>query len=207
MIKSFEKKYPNVKISQASQGGYSELLSKIQDNIKAGTGPVIAQTYPDHVVSYLVSKGAVVDLNKYAYDPELGFDVQGIDETKYVKSFWEESFKYDKNDSMYSLPFNKSTEIIYYNQTIFSKYDWFVKELGYKAEDVYSTYNAENPTQNVYRDDFLWHPTWQEIEKIGAAFKLTSEYKAFNDKKESASAFGYDSQANLFITLTQQFAH
>jgi len=203
MIASFEEKYPEYKVEQASQGGYTDLLDKIKSNIKAGSGPVVAQTYPDHVVSYLTSKGAVVDLNTYAYDEELGFEAQGIDETVYVESFWDESFSYDTKGSMYSLPFNKSTEVVYYNQDIFAKYNWMVDICGYKAEDVYEDPSA---TTKVFKDSFIWNPTWQQLVKIGEEFKKTDEYASFVAAETSVAAFGYDSQSNLLITLTQQLA-
>ena len=206
MIETFEAKYPNVRVDQASQGGYNELLDKVKNNIKAGTTPTIAQTYPDHVTSYLTSKNAVVDLNNYAYDAELGFDAQGIDPTIYVDTFYNESFSYDKEGSMYSMPFNKSTEIVFYNQDIFNKYDWFVTLLGLEVEEVYSSYDASDVSKRVFKEDFVWHPTWTQLEKIGAAFKTTKEYENLIKDSKTPAAFSYDSQANLFITLTQQLA-
>lgn len=206
MIETFEAKYPGVKVEQASQGGYDELLDKVKNNIKAGTTPTIAQTYPDHVTSYLTSRNAVVDLNTYAYDEELGFDAQGVDPSIYVDTFYNESFSYDKEGSMYSMPFNKSTEVVFYNKTIFNKYDWFVTLLELDVEEVYETYDAEDASKRVFKEDFVWHPTWQQLEKIGAAFKTTKEYEKHIADKKNVSAFSYDSQANLFITLTQQLA-
>ena len=220
MIETFEAKYPGVKVEQASQGGYDELLDKVKNNIKAGTTPTIAQTYPDHVTSYLTSKNAVVDLNNYVYDEELGFDAQGVDPSIYVDTFYNESFSYDKEGSMYSMPFNKSTEVVFYNKTIFDKYNWFVDLLGHEEAEVYEYVQVideeGNPVvdketnepvmERVYRADFVWHPTWTELEKIGAAFKTTKEYEKHIADKKNVSAFSYDSQSNLFITLTQQLA-
>ncbi len=220
MIETFEAKYPNVRVDQASQGGYNELLDKVKNNIKAGTTPTIAQTYPDHVTSYLTSKNAVVDLNHYVYDAELGFDAQGVDPSIYVDTFYNESFSYDKEGSMYSMPFNKSTEVVFYNKTIFDKYNWFVDLLGYEEATVYEYVEVTDEEGNVvvdettkepvkervYREDFVWHPTWTQLEKIGAAFKTTKEYEKHIADKKNVSAFSYDSQSNLFITLTQQLA-
>ena len=107
MIDSFEKLYPEVHVEQVSQGGYDDLLDKVKNNIKAGTTPTLAQTYPDHVTSYLTAKDAVIDLNDYVYDEEIGFDALGVDPSVYVDTFWNESFSYDKAGSMYSLPFTK----------------------------------------------------------------------------------------------------
>ncbi len=219
MIESFEAKYPNVHVTQANQGGYDELRDKVNNSIIAGTMPTIAQTYPDHVTSYLARKDAVVNLNKYVFDAELGFDAQGVDESLYVDSFYKESTSYDDEGSMYSLPFNKSTEITFYNKTIFSKYNWFVDLLGYEESTVYEYVDVLDEEgqpvvddkgvvqqERVYKKDFVWHPTWQELEKIGKAFIETGEYKQAVDQKKKVAAFSYDSQSNLFITLTQQLA-
>lgn len=220
MADSFEEKYPNVKINHSSQGNYTALLQKIKDNLRAGTGPAVAQTYPDHVVSYLTSKDSVVDLNNYAIDSEVGFDAQGVDTSVYVDSFWQEGYKYDDNGSLYSLPFNKSTETLCYNRTIFSKYDWFVTLLGYDKNEVYTEYNANTTDadgklvvgKKVYNEDFIWQPTWEELIKVAEAYKLTTEYSApekdanGKDVKVARYALGYDSEDNLFITLTQQMA-
>lgn len=221
MIDTFEAQYPNVKVTASSQGGYGDLQSKIQDNLRGGAGPVVAQTYPDHVVAYLTSNDAVVDLNKYANDPEVGFDAMNVNPDNFFANFWEEGKKYDDLGSLYSMPFNKSTEVLFYNKDIFKKYDWFVEVLKYSADDVYSVYNANVTDESgklvtvgkrEFKDDFVWNPTWEEIIKIGNAFKATSEYSAkeidANDNEVDVQryALGYDSEDNLMITLTQQLA-
>lgn len=221
MVKSFEDEYPNIKINHTSQGGYGDLQSKIQDNLRAGSGPVVAQTYPDHVVAYLTSNNAVVDLNQYALDPEVGFDAMNVNPDNYFKDFWDEGKKYDDLGSLYSMPFNKSTEVLMYNKNIFEKYDWFVKLLGYNKDDVYKSYeedtiNDEGVVTKVgkreIKDDFIWNPTWEEIIKIGEAYIKTPEYEApekdANGKDVTVQryALGYDSASNLMITLAQQFA-
>lgn len=213
MITSFEAKYPNVDIQQTSEGSYDNLLDKVKKYIQTGEVPAIVQTYPDHVTAYLHSN-SVVDLNEYIYDEKLGFDAQGFDSSLLVESFYNEGGVYG-GDAFYSLPLNKSTEVVFYNQTIFAKYDWFTTLLGYDHNEVYSQYEAvqtnadgyvTNGTKRVISPDFIWHPTWQEFEKIGAAFKLTPEYAAFIAEGTMSAAFAYDSQSNLFITLTQQLA-
>ena len=213
MIVSFEAKYPNVDIQQTSEGSYDNLLDKVKKYIQTGEVPAIVQTYPDHVTAYLHSN-SVVDLNEYIYDEEVGFDALGFDPSILVPSFYNEGGVYG-GDAFYSLPLNKSTEVVFYNQTVFAKYDWFTTLLGYDKDEVYSSYepvqlNAEgyvsNGTKRVIDANFIWHPTWQEFEKIGEAFKTTPEYKSFMDSNTMSAAFAYDSQSNLFITLTQQLA-
>ena len=213
MITSFEAKYTNVDIQQTSEGSYDNLLDKVKKYIQTGEVPAIVQTYPDHVTAYLHSN-SVVDLNTYIYDEEVGFDALGFDPEILVPSFYNEGGVYG-GDAFYSLPLNKSTEVVFYNQSVFAKYDWFTTVLGYNKDEVYSEYapvatNAEgfvtNATARVIDKDFIWHPTWQEFEKIGAAFKLTPEYQSYIDQDLMSAAFAYDSQSNLFITLTQQLA-
>lgn len=221
MVKSFEEKYPNIKIEHGSQGSYGDLQTKIQDNLRADKAPVVAQTYPDHVVAYLTSNNAVVDLNQYAVDPEVGFDAMNVSPNNYFENFWDEGKKYDDIGSLYSMPFNKSTEVLMYNKTIFLKYDWFVKLLGYNKDDVYKVYNEDTVNEKgevtkvgkrELKDEFVWNPTWEEIIIIGEAYKNTAEYsvpeKDANGKDVAVQryALGYDSAANLMITLTQQFA-
>ena len=47
------------------------------------------------------------------------------------EAYRNENSQYTEDGKFYSLPFNKSTEITFYNKTVFNKYDWFVGLLGY----------------------------------------------------------------------------
>lgn len=162
IIDRFNVIYPNVTVIQAGQGGYTDLRDKITKAISAGTEPNIAQTYPDHVAVYLQGR-AVLPLDKYMENTTHGFTQADLDD--FVPSFLAEGTIYDETGTYYSLPFNKSTEVMFYNKTFFDQNSLTV------------------PT------------TWAEVRTV------SQQIKTLNGKV----GFAYDSEANLFITLTQQW--
>lgn len=168
----FEEKNPNYYVKLVSYGDYTTLRDTLGSAISGGIQPTAAQTYPDHVSLYLEGK-ALQSLDKYINDPTYGMSEE--EQSQFLEGFWNEGTIYDKEGTRYALPFNKSTELMYYNADLFEKYGW------------------EVPT------------TWEEVIEICEAFKLTTEYKeACKNYPNLVFPMGYDSEANLFITLTQQ---
>ena len=95
------------------------------------------------------------------------------EQAQFIEGFWNEGTIYDAAGTRYALPFNKSTEVMFYNKTIFDKYGWSVPQ------------------------------TWDEVLAICEKYKQTEEYKTASDKNDGvAYVLGYDSRPNLFITLT-----
>ncbi len=170
----FEKKYEEkYVVDLTSYGDYTTLRDTIAGSIAAGDAPTAAQTYPDHVSLYLEG-AALVSLDKYINDPEYGMSKE--EQAQFIDGFWNEGTIYDAAGTRYAMPFNKSTELMYYNKDIFTKYGWNV------------------PT------------TWDEVIDICEKFKQTTEYqKAVTDYDGLVYGLGYDSEANLFITFTQQY--
>lgn len=183
IINSFQELYPNISVTQTSLGDYTTLRDTITSGIAADELPTVAQTYPDHVALYLKGK-ALSDINSYlACEKEVTLADETVEkiglskeeQNQYVDGFWAEGTIYDSIGTMYSVPFNKSTEVLYYNKTIFDKYSWNVPQ------------------------------TWDDIVRISEAFKATTEYANLVSEEKKAAGFSYDSEANLFITLTQQW--
>ena len=183
IIESFEELYPNITVVQTSLGDYTTLRDTITSGIAADELPTIAQTYPDHVALYI--HGEVMrELDSYlastkevtlSDNTKEKYGLTEAEQDEYVDGFWAEGTIYDSVGTMYSMPFNKSTEVLYYNKTIFEKYGWNV------------------PT------------TWEEIVEVASSFKETTEYAALRADGKKAAGFSYDSEANLFITMTQQW--
>jgi multiple sugar transport system substrate-binding protein len=173
-ISEFNAIYPDVTIEHAAQGDYTGLKSKISSAIPAGTTPTMAFCYPDHVADYLVA-GASEDLTPYISSTEdgLGSATTQLGDTgkdDFVPAYWEEGTKYvdEKGQALsgiYSLPFSKSTEVLFYNKTAFAANSWTV------------------PT------------TWNEMWALAAKIKA---------KYPQATPLGYDSDANMLITLFEQ---
>jgi multiple sugar transport system substrate-binding protein len=162
LIADFNEIYPNITVTQASQGGYTDLRDKITKAITAGTEPTLAQAYPDHVAVYLQGN-AVLPLDEYMANEKWGFTQADLDD--FVPSFLAEGTIYDEAGTYYSLPFNKSTEVMFYNKTYFDAKGLTV------------------PT------------TWAELRTVAEFIKADT----------GKVAFAYDSEANLFITLTEQW--
>lgn len=117
-------------VSMTSQTNYDNIfeniISAIKSNGNAGF-PDLATTYPDHVATYAQSD-AVVDMTPYASDSTIGYPATGDDSyNDILPNYRRESTNYrftgadlaSPEGKMYSLPLNKSTEIMYYNKTFF----------------------------------------------------------------------------------------
>ena len=183
IIENFEELYPNITVVQTSLGDYTTLRDTIASGIATDNLPTIAQTYPEHVSLYLQGK-AIRELDSYlastkeitlSSGTKMQYGLTKDEQQQYIEAFWNEGTIYDSVGTMYSMPFNKSTEVLYYNKTIFDKYGWNV------------------PT------------TWEEIVEVANNFKNTTEFAALEYADRKAAGFSYDSEANLFITLTKQW--
>ena len=176
IIDNFEREYAakgyNINVVQQSLGDYTALRDAVTSNIAAGTQPTIAQTYPDHVALYIAGQ-AMQELDSYADHEVWGF-AEGERE-QYIDGFYAEGKIYDGAGTLYSLPFNKSTEVLYYNKTMFENEGWDVPR------------------------------TWDEVVEIAEAFAETTEYADLKKAGKDVAGFSYDSESNLFITFTQQW--
>ena len=170
MIEGFNAKYPNIKVEHAAQGGYDDIKEKISAAIPAGTTPTMAYCYPDHVAEYM-SAGAVERMDGYVSDKIIGLSKEEWDsaggEEDFVSGFWKEGKEYGSEfgdeGGLYSVPFSKSTEVMFYNKTFFDENHLTV------------------PT------------TWAEMEAIMPVIKGLGY-----------TALGYDSDANMLITMMEQ---
>ncbi len=207
MIDSFVAAYPMFEVEQVSQGGYTDLRDKILYSVPVGEQPTIAQAYPDHVAAYLTAE-AVVDLAKYvdssaATSTQINYTTDpnwattaaatqqigwtAADKADFVQAFYQEGSVYG-DGKMYCVPFNKSTEVLFYNKDFFQAYAADLAKYGVQADGSWN------------------NPTWEQIEGIAAFYKTSAEYNALEEsKKATAAGFSADSEANLFITLTQQW--
>lgn len=163
-----------VTVEQTSQGDYDTLRQTIASSIAAGNQPTVAQTYPDHVSLYLEGE-AVKALDAYIEHAEYGLEGEESDSYGFIDRFWAEGSIYDKEGTIYSIPFNKSTEVLFYNKDLFQKYGWNV------------------PT------------TWDDVLEICEAWKQTTEYQNAKNEGKKVGGIGIDSEANFFITLIQQW--
>ena len=124
-IEEFNKIYPNITITHQSAGGWADINGQINTEIAGGTQPNIAYCYPDHVAMYNIAKSVVTLDNLIASD----FVIPGTEEVlgltdaqkkDFIESYYNEGIVYG-DDQMYTMPLNKSTEVLYYDKTFFEK--------------------------------------------------------------------------------------
>lgn len=194
MIESFNEKYPNISVIPYSKGGYDELREAIVFGCASGTGPTVAQTYQDHVALYLKTRN-VRQLDDFMNheNPEIGLAKSELDQI--FPSYLQEGRAYQEAGT-YSLPFNKSSEVLFYNKDFFCAHAADLAQYGVK---VVETDDEGNVT------DVEWpNPSWEQVEAIAKYFLTTEEYKDAGAPEETAG-FAADSESNLFITLNQQW--
>lgn len=169
-IAEFNKIHPEIVIDEQAIGGYDDVRDQVITELQAGKQPALAYCYPDHVATYLLSK-KVVDLNTYINDPEVGLTQEQVDD--FISGYYAEGSSFGDPTKMYTLPFSKSTEVMYYNKTFF-------ETNGLSIPDHWFSEN-ENDTTSM-------------------------EYVIYRIKEIEPTSIplGYDSEANWFITMTEQ---
>lgn len=105
-----------ITVTSVYQGRYGDLKQKTSAAIKAGNAPVVAQGYADYVSEFMQAD-VVVPLDAYISDSEVGIE----DFTDIFEGYRDENSQYP-GGMFFSLPFNKSTEVFYYNADVFDQY-------------------------------------------------------------------------------------
>ena len=197
MIDDFMKNEPHVKVNlynPLGSGYYSAIERTIVSGFFKEDYPDIAQCYPDHVFSF-IDRGYAVNLDDYLNNDKYGL---GKEKDDYISTFFEEGQQYGQSGT-YSLPFCKSTELMYYNAEAL---------LGLNLSTIDATINNGQPLNAEYLDNL----TWEELfDKLCPAIRQYNEeadadHKLYNVDPEGA-IFTYDSDENFFITLANQYGY
>lgn len=167
-IIEFNKLYPNIHVISSKIGSYNDVRDQITTEITEGNQPNLAYCYPDHVALYNLA-GAVATLDDLIASTEkdasgiLGLTQEQIND--FIPGYYAEGTSFG-DGLMYTMPFSKSTEVLYYNKTFFDA-------------------NGLTPPT-----------TWDEMETLCARIK---------EIDPKAIPLGYDSSANWFITMCEQY--
>lgn len=123
-IAEFNKLYPNIHVEDSQIGKYDDVRDQINTELTAGNQPNLAYCYPDHVALYNVA-GAVVQLDNLINSTETVTRADGTTEQlgltqaqkdDFIEGFYNEGKSFG-DEFMYTMPFSKSTEVLYYNKT------------------------------------------------------------------------------------------
>ena len=125
-IPSFTEQYPNITIEHESYGDYPGLRDQISTELNGANAPSLAYCYPDHVALYNKAR-AVATLDDYIASTKTVTKADGTTEqmgltqeqaNAFVRGYYEEGRAYG-DGKMYTLPYSKSTEVLYYNKNFF----------------------------------------------------------------------------------------
>lgn len=172
-IEEFNKLYPQIHIEEEQVGGYDDVRDQISKEISVKGQPNIAYCYPDHVALYNIAKVVatldnLIDSKLEVTRADGTTEILGLtDEQKadFIEGYYKEGQQFG-DGLMYTMPFSKSTEVLYYNKTFFD------------------ANNIRVPT------------TWDELEQVCAMIK---------EIDPKSIPLGYDSEANWFITMCEQY--
>lgn len=128
-IAEFNKLYPNIHVVSEQVGSYDDVRDQISTELTVGNEPNLAYCYPDHVALYNMAK-ATVQLDALIENKTEVTRADGSKETvgltdaqkaDFIQGYYNEGAAYG-DGYMYTLPFSKSTEVLYYNKTFFEEH-------------------------------------------------------------------------------------
>lgn len=136
----FEKANPNIEVKLQNQSQYSDLQAKINSTLQSPKDlPTITQAYPGWLYS-AAKDDLLVNLKPYIDNKEIGWK----DQEQITPSLMKGA---QIDGKQYGIPFNKSTEVLYYNADMLKEYGVEVPktmdELKQAAKTIYEKSNGE----------------------------------------------------------------
>ena len=170
-IEEFQKMYPNITVEHTQPGGYDEVRDTIKTELTVGEQPNIAYCYPDHVAMYNRS-GKVITLDQFIDHTEYGLTAE--QKSDIISGFYNEGKQFG-DGWMYTLPFSKSTEVLYYNKTYFDANNLKVPTTWAEMEEVCKKIKQLNPesTPLGYDSESNWFITM--CEQYGSSYTSASD--------------------------------
>lgn len=198
MINEFEKNEPHVKVNlynPLGSGSYAMIEKLVVAGFFKEDYPDLVQCYPDNVVKY-IAQGYAVNVDEYLNNKEYG--LLGEEKEDYITAFLEEGTKYTV-DGTYSLPFCKSSELLYYNADAL---------IGLDLSSQDSSINNGLPLDETYLNDLTWEELFDKLCPAIETYNdsLPEENKLLDDSPNTA-IFTYDSDENFFITAAEQYGY
>ena len=142
-IAEFEAIFPNIDVVSVNGGSYDDVRDTIVTEITVGGQPNIAYCYPDHVALYNLADAVatlddLIDSQITVTRADGTTEIIGLtDEQKadFIEGYYEEGLSYG-DGLMYTMPFSKSTEVLYYNKTFFDQHNLTVPTTWAEVEAV-----------------------------------------------------------------------
>lgn len=199
-IEAFKEVEPNVTVTNTkTSGSYDTLASNIIQGIPANDYPDLFLGYPDAVMEMInAGVGVRLDTDDYMNNSEYGFTES--DNNDIIATYMEEGKSYPV-EGVYSLPFAKSTEAMYYNHDAL---------IGLNLSAIDPTINDGNSLTETYINNLTWEELFDKLCPAIVAYNetLPDTEKILQESSEyNTMVVGYASDDNLFITLAEQYGY
>lgn len=196
-VDTFKEIEPNVEINLEDgwvSGNYDTIHSQTISDIGTGEYGDLVVCYPDHVADY-IDYGKAVKLDEYMDNADYGWTAK--EKKDVVPGFLAEGQTL-QIEGTYCLPFSKSTEAMFYNETRLFDSE-LVSFLATKGISM----------NKQYIENLTWDELFNNLCPAFAEYDLAHPDAPLTVQKEGSmnSYVGYDSDANLFITLAEQYGY
>lgn len=123
-LEDFNEIYPNIHVNHQQIGSYNDVRDQCKSAIQVGDQPNIAYCYPDHVALFNKAKAVVtldglIDSKIDMGDGKI-LGLTADEKSDFIEGYYNEGSQFG-DGLMYTMPFSKSTEVLYYDQTFFTK--------------------------------------------------------------------------------------
>ena len=199
----------DVTVNLSYQGAYKDVPNKVNNGMRDGELPTMVIAYADHVANYMEFENGnagkyVVNLDTYINDEKVGFGKERYlgdmnsssesgkcDKEDIVRTFFEEGQHY-KYEGTYSLPWMKSSEIMFYNLDAAKR----CFDIGGRTGETFDA-SVKNEEDVI---DFIEHMSWEEMMNLS---RFAMDHKA-NILPDMMCPVMYDSDSNFFISKMYQ---
>ena len=110
LVEEFNSSQEGIKVVAEYQGAYDDAINKLKSSALGNSGPDVMQVY-DIGTKWMIDSGYAIPTQELI-DAD-GYDVSGLEEA--IADY------YTIDGNLYSMPFNTSTPILYYNKTAFEE--------------------------------------------------------------------------------------
>ena len=124
-VEKFQELYPNITVKTLVWGDCDHLCENIDGTPYADTPPNLVFCSPKQLLQY-VNDNKAIELNRFIDSQcviESTGEVMGLTKNQlnnFIPAFWNGE-KLSADAKMYSIPFLKETDILYYNKTVFDE--------------------------------------------------------------------------------------
>lgn len=213
-IDAFEAKYPEWNVIHVVPGGYDDVKDKIISDFQGAVQPDIAYCYADHVAQY-IQTSKVLNLNQFVNSTQTVTDANGNsvaigysaeELADFVSAFYNEGIASNMNgystygysaSDLLTMPFVKSTELLYYNKTALDACGLSVATTWDELWSQAATIKAKYPMSTVlgYDNEANWFITTCKQNGWGYTNANSTNHYMFNGTN----------QANWLDTLNEYY--